>query len=212
MLDMWKAGQTVVHQEVWRGRVWAARPLTVVEDTDDRMLLWIPKGTLRKVPMTPQSRPDPPTRKRRIIENLARCDWVLGDHVWDVSSLWILRPGDWHAVWVSWLETGEQLGWYVNLQRPFRRTTVGIEAMDMMLDIVVEPDLTWRWKDDDEFADILSRQIFDHATGQLVRREAQEVIDRIEGLDPPFSEPWPSWRPDPGWPVPDLVDGWDKPE
>ena len=113
---------------------------------------------------------------------------------------------------MSWLESGKQLGWYVNLQRPFRRTTIGIEAMDMMLDIVVEPDMTWRWKDDDEFADIMSSRIFDHATGQRVQREAQEVIERIERLDPPFSEPWPSWRPDPGWPAPALVDGWDEPK
>jgi protein associated with RNAse G/E len=40
------------------------------------------------------------------------------------------------------------LGWYVNLQCPFRRTEVGIEAMDLMLDVVVDPDGTWRWKDD----------------------------------------------------------------
>jgi hypothetical protein len=27
--------------------------------------------------------------------------------------------------------------------------------MDLMLDIVVEPDMTWRWKDDDEFDEIV---------------------------------------------------------
>ena len=207
---MWRPGETVVHQEFWRGRLWAARPLTVVEDTGDRLVLWMPQGTVRKVPTTPPGRPDPPVRKDKVIANLDRCDWVLGEHVWDVSSLWIVRPGDWHAVWVSWLASGDHLGWYVNLQMPYRRTAIGIEAMDLMLDVVVEPDLTWAWKDDDEFAEILERGIFDQDTGARVRREAEDVIRGIGDGDGRFAEPWPSWRPDPSWSRPVLPDGWDR--
>lgn len=152
---MWEPGTTIVHQEVWAGRWWAARPLIVVEDTAERILLWIPQDTVRKVPVTPPSRPDPSTRQAQIIENLARGDWVMGEHIWDVSSLWILRPSDWHTVLVSWRGDGSHFGWYANLQYPFRRTAIGIEAMDLMLDIVVEPDLEWRWKDEAEFDEIL---------------------------------------------------------
>jgi protein associated with RNAse G/E len=207
----WESGSTIVHQEVWRGRLWAARPLIVVEDTPERVLLWIPKGTVRKVPATPPERLDPPTRRARVVENLDRSDWVLAEHIWDVSSLWIVHPGDWHAVWVSWTSPGVHLGWYVNLQKPFRRTEIGIEAMDLMLDVVVEPDGQWRWKDDDEFDEIAQRSIFDEATVARVRREAAEVIEDIEARRPPFSEGWVSWTPDPRWPVPVLPDGWDAP-
>jgi hypothetical protein len=174
-----------VHQELWRGRVWAARPLTVVEDDDERLLLWLPQGTVRKVPVTPPERVPPASWDEQVIENLDRGDWVYGDHVWDVSSLWILRPGDWHAVWVSWLADGRHFGWYVNLQRPYRRTAIGIEAMDLMLDVVVEPDLTWRWKDDEQFDEIVDRSIFDSATARSVRDEAHAVIERIESVEPP---------------------------
>jgi hypothetical protein len=146
----WTAGDVVVHQEVWRDRVWAARPLVVVEDTPDRMLFWLPAGTVRKVPTTPPDRDDPGNRTARIIDLLERGDWVHVDHVWDVSCLWILRPGDWHAVWISWLPSGERYGWSVNLQRPFRRTAIGIESMDLALDVVVTPDRVWWWKDADE--------------------------------------------------------------
>lgn len=206
---VWDPGSTIVHQEVWQGRVWAARPLTVIEDIADRMLLWIPKGTVRKVPATPPSRPDPLTRHARIIENLDRCDWVLGEHVWDVSSLWILHPGDWHAIWVSWKEPGVHLGWYVDLQRPFRRTDIGIEAMDLILDVVVEPDMSWRWKDNDEFDEIVEREVFERPTSERVRQAAATVIQRIEQVAPPFSEHWPSWRPNTEWPTPVLPKGWD---
>jgi hypothetical protein len=143
-----------------------------------------------------------------VIENLARRDWVHVDHEWDMDHLWLLRPGDWHALWVSWVD-GRHIGWYVNLQQPLRRTPLGFEAMDMMLDVVVEPDLTWRWKDEDEFADLVDRGLVDAATGDRVRREGEAVICRVERRTAPFSEPWPWWRPDPAWARPELPAGWD---
>jgi len=206
----WSPGDVVVHQEVWRDRVWAARPLVVVEDRPERLLAWLPQGTVRKVPWTPPSRPDPDDRTTRIVDLLARGDWVYVDHVWDVDTLWILRPGDWHAVWISWKPSGDHYGWYVNLQRPFRRTQLGIEAMDLMLDVVAEPDRTWRWKDEDEIDLLLERAVYDPALVQRIRSEAHEVIGRLEREEPPFSEGWAMWRPDPSWPVPVLRAGWDE--
>ena len=205
---MWEPGQTVVHQEVWAGRLWAARPLTVVEDTVERVLLWIPHGTRRKVPVTPPHRVDPVDIHRRTIENLVHEDWELGDHVWDVSSLWVLRPDDWHSTLVSWRPDGTALGWYVNLQRPMRRNRVGFEAMDLMLDVVVEPNLSWRWKDREEFDEIVEREIFDAELGDRVLAEALAVIDDIEHRRQPFDHPWHDWRPDPAWTIPTLPDDW----
>lgn len=49
---VWRPGDTIVHQEFWRGRLWAARPLTVVEDSGDRLVLWIPEGTGSPGPLT----------------------------------------------------------------------------------------------------------------------------------------------------------------
>ena len=206
---MWERGSTIVQQEEWRDRLWAVRPLTVVEDTPQRLLLWIPEGTVRKVPVTPPTRPDPPTPQARTIENLHHCDWALKDHVSGVSCLWILHPDAWHAIWVSWSEPGIHLGWYVNFQRPFSRTDKGIEAMDLMLDIVVYPDMSWRWKDDEEFDEIANRNIFEESTVTKVREVAAKVIDGIEAKAAPFSEPWESWIPDPRWSVPVLPEGWE---
>jgi hypothetical protein len=206
---MWHPGQVVVHQEVWAGRLWAARPLFVVEDADERMLLWIPEGTRRKVPVTPPGRADPGDLHARTIENLLHRDWLLGDHTWDVSSLWLLTPGRWHSTWVSWRTDGTHLGWYVNLQRPLHRNSVGFEAMDLMLDVVVEPDLSWRWKDRDEFEEIVQRGIFAPDLAEQVMAEALAVIDDVERGRPPFDGDWPLWRPDATWGLPSLIDGWD---
>lgn len=36
--------------------------------------------------------------------------------------------------------------WYINFQRPYVRTAMGVETFDLLVDIVVRPDLTWTWK------------------------------------------------------------------
>lgn len=206
----WEPGQTVVLQEVWRGRLWSARPMTVVEDRGDFVTLWFPKGTAWKAPTTPPTRPRGATRAERLMKCLALCDWTLTDREWDVSSLWLTNTHDHHAVWVSWLEDGEHFGWYINLQEPFRRTASGFQWMDLMLDVVVEPDRSWRWKDEDDFQGMIDHGLLDEAKAKAVRAEAEDVIGRLEANEPPFCDPWPDWRPDPAWQAPALPPDWDR--
>jgi hypothetical protein len=98
----------------------------------------------------------------------------------------------------------------VNLQRPFRRTALGFETMDLALDVVVAPDRTWRWKDEDELAVFVEQGVFDPGLGERVREEGLRVARRAERNEPPFDEPWPTWQPDPAWPRPQLPPGWDE--
>ena len=206
----WSPGEVMVIQELWRGRLWAARPVTVVHDAGDALALWCPKGTVRKVPVMPPSRTPPASRPEWFADLFIRCDWDLADSVWDVSNLWLLREGDWHAVWVSYLETGEHWGWYVNLQEPFRRSERGIQTMDLMLDILVDGDRAWRWKDEADFEMLVTHQLWDAESVSSVRREAAKVIGKVERGDPPFDRTWLEWRPEDVWPPPRLPEGWDR--
>jgi len=206
----WAAGDTVVVQEIWKGRVWAARPMTVVRDDGDVVALWFPKGTRWKAPSTPPHRPREPTRGERLATSAALRDWVFTDSEWPTPTLSLMRAGDWHAVWVSWLDSGELWGWYVNLQQPYRRTARGFTTMDLMLDVIVDPDRSWRLKDEDELEAFVDRGVFERALAERVRAEAVRVARRAERNEPPFSHPWPEWRPDPAWRLPELPDDWDR--
>ncbi|MBD0330213.1 MAG: DUF402 domain-containing protein [Thermoleophilia bacterium] len=203
-------GELVVLQEVWRGRVWAAKPTRVVRDEGDLVALWLPKGARWKAPTTPPTRPRERTRGERLATCLVRGEWVHVDAVWDVSTLLLMREGDWHAIWCSWLDSGEQWGWYVNLQRPFTRTRHGFATMDLMLDVIVELDGTWRWKDEDELQACVERGAFDGALARRVREEGMRVVQRAKRGEPPFCEPWGDWRPDPRWSPAELPSGWDE--
>ena len=205
----WSHGDTIVIQEVWRGRLWAARPVTVVADDGDELILWCPKGTVRKVPVTPPSRRSPGSRPEWFAERLSRCDWELADSTWDVSTLWILRQGEWHSVWVSFRDGGDHLGYYINLQEPYRRTEVGIRTMDLMLDVIVDYHGSWRWKDQDDFEMLTTRQLIDAAVAQRVWDEATRAVRSCELREAPFDGTWTAWRPDRAWAVPRLPRGWD---
>jgi Protein of unknown function (DUF402) len=206
----WLPGEPVLVQEVWNDRVWAARPMTVVQDDGDSVALWFPKGTRWKAPTTPPTRTREGTRGERLARCAALCDWVFVDAVWDVSTLWLMREGAWHAVWVSWRDGGEFWGWYVNLQEPYRRTARGFETMDLMLDVVVEVDRSWWWKDEDELETFVSLGPFDESLAERVREEGLRVVRRAERNEPPFDQPWPTWRPPRSWGIPELPSAWKR--
>jgi hypothetical protein len=204
-----RAGQTAVIQEVWNGRVWSARPMRVISDAEDLIVLWFPRGTRWRAPTTPPGRPREGSRAERHATSLTLGDWTHVEAAWDVDTLQLWRPGDSHAIWVSWRANGAHWGWYVNLQLPFERTALGLRTMDLVLDVLVDPDLTWRLKDDDELAVHVARGTIKPELEATIRAEAQRVIARAEGRRAPFDEPWPEWRPDPSWPLPELPSGWD---
>ena len=201
-------GDTVLVQEIWKDAVWAARPMTLVQDEGGLVALWFPKGTTWKRPISPSHWPSEGSRGERLATCLVRGEWVFEDAEWDVSTLVLVCEGDWHALWVSWLDGNDHWGWYINLQEPFRRTELGYETMDLALDVVVDLDGTWRWKDEDELETFVQRGVFDAELAARLREEGLCVARRAERGEGAFAEPWPHWRPDPAWLAPTLLDGW----
>ena len=204
-------GETVVVQEVWHDRVWAARPMTVVHDEESFVALWFPKGARWKRPTAPPSRLAARPRAVRLARCLTLGDWMFENAEWDVSTLTLMRAGDWHAVWVSWLEDGSHCGWYVNLQKPYLRTAKGFETMDLVLDVVIDVDRRWRWKDEDELEVFVAAGVLAPPLTERMRAEGRRVARRAEQNEPPFDDSWLSWRPDPSWARPELPDDWEAP-
>ncbi len=82
-----------------------------------------------------------------------------------------------HTVEVWWDAEWSFLGWYVNLQAPLVVQRNRFDTTDWALDIVVEPDGTWHWKDEDEFAEAIELGVFaDLAAADAVRAEGERVV------------------------------------
>lgn len=111
---------------------------------------------------------------------------------------------------MSWGDDGQFLGWYVNLEEPWWRSALGFDATDHLLNIVIRPDRRWRWKDEAHLAEAVDVGLFAREKGRAIREEGERAIARIEAWGAPFHEGWESWRPDPGWPLPEVVSGWQE--
>jgi hypothetical protein len=191
-------GRTVVLREVLRGRLWAARPATMVRDADDGWVFHLPIGNRWLGPSGPK-------------DDLVRlkapgATWTLEEREWTrahvLSFAW---PGAGAAVLHFWDDRWVPICWYVNVEAPLERFELGFDTFDHDLDVVIEPDRSsWRWKDEDDVATGVELGAYSSDQAVGFRREAERALRRVLDREPPFDREWADWRPDPAWPIPRL--------
>ncbi|MFI6760630.1 DUF402 domain-containing protein [Micromonospora sp. NPDC050417] len=204
-----------MHRNVRRGRIGWVRPATVVSDDDRGLLLWIGRGTPVAHEVADDGRG---MRAMPFTEWLTR-SYQLATGVWAGPPLLMFLPaGADHSVW--WFRDGATdrfTHWYVNLEEHAQRwddgAVAGVDMVDQDLDILVQPDLTWCWKDEEEFAERLAHPegywVPDEAA---VRAEGLRVVATIESGGFPFDGTWCDLVPDPAWTIPAaLPAGWNRP-
>lgn len=82
--------------------------------------------------------------------------------------------------------------------------------MDLALDILIDSDRSWRWKDEDELKALVTEGAIDQRKADQIRAEGLAAIADLENNAPPFSEPWDQWKPDPDWEAPVLPEDWER--
>lgn len=178
-------------------------PLVVVRDEADLIALYRPVGTIYK--RRTGERGGPGGRM------LLRWDGGHEDAKWSRARVLILyKPGAAHTLHLFWDDASLAfLGWYVNLEAPWRRTPIGFDTLEQLLDVVLEPDLSsWKLKDDDELQWAVERGDFTPDGAAAIRTEASRAIDLVLRSVPPYGRQWMSWRPDAAWRVPVLPASW----
>ncbi|GAA1890466.1 DUF402 domain-containing protein [Asanoa iriomotensis] len=199
----------------WRGgRISFISPAVVVSDDAQGLLLWQPAGITFWRLMTADGR----THHDGTLDELGPME--LTAQPWIGGPLLMYHPAD-GAPWSIWLfhdeHTGEFTGWYVNLEDPYRRWDddglAGIDTADHALDILVAPDRSWRWKDEDELAAKTGNaDYWDAAGAAQIRANGEAVVELVENGKFPFDGAWFDLQPDASWRVPgDRPPGWDRP-
>jgi hypothetical protein len=206
-------GREVLYRNVDGPRLASVRPCRVVSDDDRGLLLWLARGSAVAIQVAEDGRG---------IRDMPFDEWVgLPTKViiepWQGPGvLKFIPPEADHSVWFFRDDAGTFAGWYVNLEERALSwddgPVAGVDVIDQDLDVVVRPDRTWFWKDEDEFTERLGFPehywVHDEAA---VRAEGLRVIKQIEAGDFPFDGSWTDYRPDPRWPVPAaLPSGWDR--
>jgi hypothetical protein len=176
-----RPGEIVELRGVYQGRVRWAFPHRVVTNNGELLVLYLAPGA-EGVWMGRDA-------NGKYLDR-----WVRGDnphhHVWHSNHVLSLTRGDAHSLWLFWDEGWTFQGWYVQLCQPFVETAAGIETMDHALDVVVFPDGTWRWKDEDGFAEAQELGVFTPEEAAAIRAEGERVIAAR-----PWPTGWEDWRP-----------------
>ncbi len=189
-------------------RYWVGR---VAADDERGLWIWVPTGSAYG---------DLGTADGRHLREIDFTGWPGMPKRFDTTpwrgSILMLHPreGD-YSCWLFLGPDGEFQRWYVNLELPAVRWrdahAAGVDTVDYDLDVIVEPDLSWRWKDEDEFAARLRHpDIYWVDDEAAVRAEGERLIKLAEAGQFPFDGTMTGFRPDPSWSVPELPVGWDR--
>lgn len=210
-----EAGATVVRRDVHAGRVWSAQPYRALADTGSVLHLAYWPGLRSLAPTTWSAgwRTGDDAVRRSGLDHLAAGTWVLGSWSWRHTVVRSrFETGQWFSLhYFQEPGTGEPLRLYVNFERPAVRTPIGIDTMDLIVDLVVEPDLSGhRWKDEDEYAHGRRLGFITDADHRLVDQARDRALGLLQDRSGPFADPWQPWAPDPQWPDPVLPGGADR--
>ena len=207
-------GRLVLHRDTHHGRIAFVHPGRVVSDDERGLLLWVARDSVIAVEATLDGRSP---------RDMTFAEWVAAPRAPRLTS-WqgpgVLRffpAGADHSVWLFRTDDGRFKNYYVNLEESAVRwddgDLAGIDVIDQDLDVVVAPDLSWRWKDEDEFAERLAfPDLYWVRDEAAVWAEGRRVIKKIEAAEFPFDGTWTDFRPEESWETPaELPPGWDRP-
>jgi Protein of unknown function (DUF402) len=170
---------------VWGDRIFLAGAFIVVQDEPELLVTWLAPGAEYK---RPEVRAELPYEQ------------PLVDRPWrEPGVLTLTRPGDAHSVTIF---PGQ--GWYVNFQEPLRRTRIGFDTADQMIDLWRLPTGEWRWKDEHELDAAVARGYIAADVSAAIRKEG----DRVMRADA-FPTGWEEFVPDDCWDAPRLPNSWD---
>ena len=218
MVDkLWQRGDTIILRYALYERMTrvyqAARddpvnvagwPHVVVEDAG-RVALYMPEGT----PLFRWDVEDKRFRKPRMSQGDS-IRLLYPGQCYDVSMFY--ETGSGPAPWVRYYfpqGCGRFYGWKVDLSAPFRRTALGFDVIDEVLDIVVRPDRSYYWKDEDLMARFIDLGIYTPDEARNLRRAGEAVIERIESQQSPFDDEWINWFPTPDLAISEMPRGWE---
>ncbi|ALE07559.1 hypothetical protein AL755_04625 [Arthrobacter sp. ERGS1:01] len=179
------------------------RPVTVVADDDRHLAVWLAPGTRMLHPVIADG------RDIRSLEGTEMFTAPRAQAVRDWSGSGILvvfQPETMYSVWFFKSPSGLRDSYYVNIEAPFVRTEQGIESTDLVLDVVVKADHSFRYKDEDELAFAHQAGVLSSSTVVKIRQAGADAVETVSRWGFPFDAGFETFQPDRAWPVPALPD------
>jgi hypothetical protein len=183
----------------------AALPVRVVEDSADRLGLWLADGTeimywathdgrdLRSLPLTELFATPLATAPRH---------WTGG------GVLRVLLPETQFQVLHFWDLNGSFSHWYVNFEASMKRHGSRVDTVDWHLDLVIDADGTGRWKDEDEAIAAVHSGQLDQSRLAEARAIGTSILKEFPSILEPVGD-WRNFRAPVDWTALQLPADWD---
>jgi protein associated with RNAse G/E len=208
MANVWKPDDRIVWRGVYRARVWHAQTVIVVKDTPQEVIVALLPGTECVAPEGYLKGKQYAQRRWDFKEAL----WSLEKFHWHTNHLLLLlEPQKYFSTILFWHhESNNFLCYYINFQVPFERSESAINTLDLDLDLIIHPDLSYEWKDVDEYQKAIECGIILPEWIQGIEDAKFEILNKLEKRQYPFDGSWLEWIPNPNWSPPTLPENWDK--
>lgn len=205
---MWNPGDVVSWRGIYREHIWHVQPTILIKDSPEEVVSALLPGTEC---IADENYPKGKKNGKRRWDFIDQ-DWVLKKYTWRTNRLLLIfEPEKYYSTILFWNhENHEFLCYYINFQLPFERNSNNLDTLDLDLDLIIHPDFSFEWKDEEEYQKAISHGIIypDWVSGIEIGK--QEVLERLSGRKYPFDGSWLDWKPDPDWTPPTLPENWDK--
>ncbi len=211
MENLWRPGEIIAGRGIVNGKVWSAKSLIVVQDTrEEKVLLLLPGAECALTEGYFRWRYGDYSLGTRWQEARGN-SWKLRTFPWETNRfLILLEPPKYYACFLIWDQATDQFKcYYINFQLPYRRSHCGYDSLDLDLDLVIDPQLNWKWKDEADYQEAIREGGIRADWVKAIEETQSEIFDKLQKRCYPFDGTWLDWRPDPSWSPPRLPDRWE---
>ena len=204
----WQPGDAVAWRGIYRNKVWHVQTVLVVKDTPEEIAVALLPGAECVAPEGYLNGKD--STKRRW--NFKEKAWESQDYLWRTNRLLILlEPEKYYSTMYFWRDdSNEFLCYYINFQLPFQLSHRGVDTLDLDLDLIINPDFGYKWKDEEDYQKAIDNGVIIPEWTREIERAKKEVLDKLEKHQYPYDGSWLNWMPNPNWSPPKLLENWDK--
>jgi hypothetical protein len=205
---MWKPGDVVAWRGIFNQRIWHVQPTIVVKDSPEELVLTLLPETECIAEETYLKGKENSNRRWDFKDH----DWRLEKYTWQTNRLLLIfEPEKFYSTIYFWNNASHEfLCYYINFQEPFRRSAYGVDTLDLDLDIIIRPDLSFEWKDEEDYQNAIDHGVIFPEWIRGIDDAKKEIFDKLGKRQYPFDGHWLNWTPDPSWSPPKLPVNWDK--